>query len=114
VETKNRQNKLVSKEINLAGKYFHSFLQDIETGKKIVQWQGYIYGPIKDCGVGGYYLATLFEWLSGYPSDTIILHISDLINGNFSFYDSAEDMNDAYKHRFKLAIIEKANRDADQ
>lgn len=99
-ETQKTQKNLISKKVSLAGKFFHSFVIDSETGKRTVQWQGYIYGPVTDCGLDGYYYARLFSWIDGMPTDKIILHISNMTYDSFVFYDSDEEMNEVYYRKY--------------
>jgi hypothetical protein len=72
----------------LVGKFFHSFIE----GK--LSWQGEIKGVIhdKDSHV---YLVQLYEWFHGIASEQKLVSISEM--KGWLFYDSVEDLHDAYE-----------------
>ena len=72
---------------SLEGKFFHSF----KNGE--IEWQGYVVAEQAD----GYYLVQLFEWVLGEPSTKRVVHIGAM--GDWKFYSSADEMNDAYEQR---------------
>jgi hypothetical protein len=69
---------------SLVGSFFHS---DVGRG-----WQGCVVaepGP-------GVYLLERFEWLVGSSDDQVLMRLEDMIG--WSFYDTAEWMNSAYRN----------------
>ncbi|MGE4419997.1 MAG: GIY-YIG nuclease family protein [Sulfurimonas sp.] len=74
---------------SLDGKFFHTFKNNQ------VEWQGYIISEPKD----GFFLIQLFDWILGEPSNQKLVSINDMLSWNF--YDSVEEMNDAYYNKYK-------------
>jgi hypothetical protein len=73
---------------SLAGKFFLSVKS---ADREIIEWQG----QIKEQVSPGLYLLQLYEWLSGRPSDQVIVPVAEMVG--WRFYDCAEDMQYAYR-----------------
>lgn len=74
---------------SLDGKFFHTFVDNQ------VEWQGYIISEPKD----SFFLVQLFDWILGEPSNQKLVSINDMLSWNF--YDSVEEMNDAYYNKYR-------------
>ena len=58
-----------------------------------VRWQGTVVGK-----EGGWYYCQLFSWLSGEPTDIVIVHSSEMqLQNRFRLYRTEEDMAHAYE-----------------
>jgi len=77
----------------LVGKFFHSY--DRETGL-VVCWQGHILSEPS----AGVYLAQLFSWIMGEPTDQLVIPISQMIDEHWKFYDTRDEWTFAYEHRY--------------
>lgn len=77
----------------LVSRFFHSFDND-----GIVKWQGHIE---ESCG-DGFFLVQLFEWITGSPSDMKLVHMQSM--SEWSFYESAEEMNDVFNRRLQHRV----------
>jgi hypothetical protein len=69
----------------LVGKFFHSFTDD-----RKLSWQGTVLKHVR----GGFYLVQLFEWFFGEPSAREVVSLERM--AGWSFYDTAEEMREAY------------------
>lgn len=76
---------------SLVGSYFHSRVD----GK--IKWQGCVVGEPSP----GIYLVETFSWLMGDSCDQQLVSISDM--AGWSFYDSAEWMQNAYRRHEKAS-----------
>lgn len=72
---------------SMEGKFFHT----VKNGE--LEWQGYVVAQQGD----GYFLVQLFEWVMGEPSTQKVVHLGAM--ADWEFYNSAEEMNDAYERR---------------
>ncbi len=81
------------KRNSLVGRAFHTFTET-EHNKHRLQYQGQITDQLPD----GYYVVEFFDWLTGYPTWSGIVHISDMADTRkWHIYDDIEHMATAYK-----------------
>jgi hypothetical protein len=74
----------------LVGRWFHSFAPS-----GVVQWQGQVLRRVSR----DLFLVQLYEWFVGCASDEKLVRLADMVG--WSFYDTNEQMNDAYEYRLK-------------
>lgn len=70
----------------LVGSFFHS-----KTDEGKIQWQGCVVAEPS----AGYYLVELFSWVMGESTEQRLIRIEDM--AEWSFYDDAKWMNNAYQ-----------------
>lgn len=91
----------------LVGLHFHTF--DVSQERPVVvEYQGRI-----DAHVGGgfdHYLVTLYDWIVGVPGTKCLLAFADFVGGRARFYDSADEMRDAYEAKYRAAAERAARR----
>jgi hypothetical protein len=85
----------------LTGKFFHSVKADRET----IEWQGKFLGLASP----GLYRCQLFEWITGSPSDQILVPAVDM--RYWKIYDTNEAMTEAYK-KYYTRIAAKEQKQA--
>lgn len=78
------------------GRFFHSF--DIEenpdgVARREIGWQGIVL----EKRLRGNYLILLSDWLSGGPSDQLLVHRDEMTD--WQFYDSDAEMRKFYEDR---------------
>jgi hypothetical protein len=78
--------KIAQQSDPLVGMWFHSHFEGS------ILHQGQIMGS---CGQG-YYMAQLYNWMSGHYSCVKVFHISSMAT-NWDFYETADEMKDAYE-----------------
>ena len=76
----------------MKGKWFHTPMKDDEGEINGVGWQGNILAEPSP----GVYLVQLFSWLSGAPTDQVLVPFEDM--RDWVFYDSNDDMVLSYEH----------------
>jgi hypothetical protein len=81
-----KQNKVQRKKDPLIGKFFHSFTKD-----RKLSWQGHVVTRVRNNDL---YIVQLFEWWFGESSAKELVPVEGMVG--WSFYDSAQEMNDAY------------------
>lgn len=82
----------------LTGKYFHSYATDAD-GHVLVEWQGRILGPAHRSLY--LYLVETYEWGCGDIHSTFLVPAIDMAAADpkpWTFYDTSEEMRDAYEH----------------
>lgn len=72
----------------LVGNWFHQHKDDGTLG-----WQGQVLSEPQP----GHYLVQLYGWLDGCPTDRVLVPFPDMLR--WKFYETDEDMNDAYAKR---------------
>jgi hypothetical protein len=86
-----------SKDV-LTGKYFHSYKVNAN-GFIAVDWQGRILAQVQR---GLYiYLVETYDWMVGDVHSTFLVPVVDMAAAHpkpWTFYESAEEMREAYKH----------------
>ena len=81
----------------LTGKFFHSVKADRET----IEWQGTFLGLASP----GLYRCQLLEWITGRPSDQILVPAVDM--RYWKIYETNDAMIEAYKKYYeRLAVRE--------
>src|SRR5579863_3690707 len=88
------------KSESLIGKFFHSY--DKETGL-VMSWQGHVIGE----PTPGIFLVQLFSWIMGEPTDQLVIPISQIVEEHWKFYDTHDEWNFAYQHRYKADAADK-------
>src|SRR5450631_1793614 len=71
----------------MVGKFFHSLEGDRET----IKWQGTVKAEVAP----GLLRVQLFDWIIGGETNQVVVPVADMTY--WPFYDSAEEMNEAYK-----------------
>jgi hypothetical protein len=84
----------------LVGKWFHTWDRK-ECGCSILQWQGQVTAKAD----AGHYLIQLYEFLMGFPTDQHVTPVADMVA--WTFYDSDEEMRDAYNSYERRGIRER-------
>lgn len=72
----------------LVGKYFHT----IEDGW--VERQGRVIASVTNTS----YFVQWYSWIDGEESNKTIVHLSEMVEGRWAFYDSSSEMDKAYQH----------------
>jgi len=76
----------LTRKTTLVGKWLH--------GPATPGWQGHIVAePAPQM-----YLVQLFSWIDGHPTDQKLISLQRMIEENWTFYDSSEDMIFAYEY----------------
>lgn len=76
----------------LVGLYFHTYKENTQ-GERRIHWQGLVVGQISD----DMYAVQLFEWIVGSPTDIVLVPVDEM--RTWTFYRTADDMNDTYSRR---------------
>jgi hypothetical protein len=88
----------------IIGKFFHSFTRETieahaegfpKTQKK-VKWQGKILGRVTKKT----YFAEIYDWITGQDRTLVLIPLSWMITQEFEFYDTSEEMIDAYERKY--------------
>jgi hypothetical protein len=74
----------------LVGKFFHSYK------KNQIEWQGIVESEASP----GQLLVQLFSWLTGYDTDQHIVPVEKMTK--WKFYNTADDMQDAYRRSSEI------------
>ena len=70
----------------IVGQYFFSYPGETPGKKGKRHWQGQVMAE----QVPGVFLCQLFEWLSGFESDTVLIRIERMVDESWDFYESHE------------------------
>jgi hypothetical protein len=70
----------------IVGQYFFSYPGETLGKKGKRQWQGQVMVE----QTPGVFLCQLFEWLSGFETDTVLIRIERMIDENWDFFETHE------------------------
>ena len=86
--------KKASGEEALVGKFFHTFKMKEDGTSDYVEYQGVINAYVSD----GIYLVAKFNWILGDSWAESLMSLDYFANHDARFYDTSEEMKNAYDY----------------